>query len=124
VSRLEAQAKDTHVTLLANTVEQGSSLREIKKDVSVIQSSVNQQSKEQTLHEDRVMTKMDVAITSLKRVSEKAEKVQATVISFRSLGEQLFQLYVNEFWTGLITNSIIRVHDLPVQIREVLEQVV
>ncbi|KAF2195524.1 hypothetical protein K469DRAFT_14220 [Zopfia rhizophila CBS 207.26] len=108
ISRLEAQAQESHVTLLASVLEQGMSLKNIRDEMSTVQDSVKEYAKEQVQYTNNVMAKVEDAATTLDRVSESTESVHATVMSFRCLGIQLMQM----------------IHDLPVQVREVLEQVV
>ncbi|KAF2650852.1 hypothetical protein K491DRAFT_696944 [Lophiostoma macrostomum CBS 122681] len=108
VSRLEVQTSKSHATLLISTVEQGSNLRKVESGVSAIRDFVKDQAKEQKLHADRITAKVDVASATVEHISQKMVNTEATVITLRSSGTQLARL----------------VHDLPAQIREMLEQVV
>lgn len=84
VSRLEAQAHKSHVTLLASVLDQWAMLFETKDTIKEI-------TKQHVKSVNHLAEKMDNSSKVLKDVASATESINTTVISFRNLGRQLLQ---------------------------------
>lgn len=124
LSRVEMQAHKTHGTLLAKILEQRMGLRDVQDTVSDVQNSLQENSKRRMDSTNDLIGKVDDAAATLHRVSGTTESINTTVMSFRDLGVQLLQMYVASTSQLIRTKESTRIHDLPLQVRETLNQVV
>jgi len=84
VSRLEAQAHKSHVTLMASVLEQRAMLVETK-------DAIKEGTKQHVKSVNYLAEKIDNSSKVLKDVASAMESTNTTVMSFRNLGRQLLQ---------------------------------
>ena len=70
------------------------SLKNIRDELTTAQDSVKESAEEQVHCTNDLMAKVEDAATALGHVLETAASIHTTVMSFRSLGIQLMQMYV------------------------------
>jgi hypothetical protein len=104
ISRVEAQARVSHASLLASILELRSQAVETDVSLRITQKTISRVAKEQARHEKILEDNAGI----LRNVSDAATATNTMVMSFRDLGVQLLQL----------------VSTLPQQVRESLDQVV
>lgn len=92
--RLEALAYKSHITLLASVLEQRISLKNIRDKLTTTRDSVRENAKEQVHCTNDLIAKVKDAATTLGHILETAASIYTTVMSFRSLGIQLIQIYI------------------------------